>query len=98
MKKLSMCALLVMAAALGLVSAQAPGGKSIVRLDPALDSIVSAGARLEVLKSDYFGFTEGPLWIQQGPTGYLLFSNVAANVIYQWTPDGKLSVFLDKSG
>jgi gluconolactonase len=71
---------------------------AVVRLDPALDQIVSADARFEMLKADYFGLTEGPVWIQQGRTGYLLFSDIGANVIYKWTPDGTLSVFLDKSG
>ena len=35
-----------------LVSAQAPSGKAIERLDPALDQIVSANAKLELLKLD----------------------------------------------
>ena len=34
----------------------------------------------------------------EGRTGYLLFSNCAANVIYKWTAPGALSVFLEKSG
>src|SRR6266576_3850349 len=33
-----------------------------------------------------------------GKNGYLLFSDIPANVIYKWTPDGKLSVYLDHSG
>jgi sugar lactone lactonase YvrE len=30
-----------------------------------------------------FQFTEGPVWI---PAGYLLFSDIPANVIYKWAP------------
>src|ERR1700680_4369656 len=71
---------------------------SVIRIDPALDQIVAANARFEMLKADYFGISEGPVWIQQGRAGYLLFSDIGANVIYKWTPDGMLSVFLDKSG
>ena len=71
---------------------------AVIRIDPALDQIVAADARFETLKADYFGISEGPVWIQQGRTGYLLFSDIGANVIYKWTPDGALSVFLDKSG
>jgi gluconolactonase len=71
---------------------------AVVRLDPALDPIVSADARLEMLKVDYFGLTEGPVWIQQAQTGYLLFSDIAANAVYKWAPDGAFSVFLEKSG
>jgi gluconolactonase len=72
--------------------------RSVVRLDPALDQIVAADARLEILKADYFGLTEGPVWIQQGRAGYLLFSDIGANVIYKWTPGGALAVFMEKSG
>ncbi len=72
--------------------------RSVIRIDPALDQIVAPDARLEMLKTDYFGISEGPLWIQQGRTGYLLFSDIGANVIYKWTPGGALSVFMEKSG
>ena len=68
--------------------------RSVIRIDPALDQIVAPDARLEMLKTDYFGISEGPLWIQQGRTGYLLFSDIGANVIYKWTPGGALSVFM----
>ena len=44
---------------------------------------------------DRFGLTEGPVWVQDGASGYLLFSDLIANVIYKWTPDGQLSAFLE---
>jgi len=47
---------------------------------------------------EHFGVTEGPIWIQEGQSGYLLFSDMPANVVYKWTPDGQVSVFLEKSG
>ena len=54
-----------------LVDAQAPASEprpfKIVRLDPALDAIVSADAKLEIL-GEHFGLTEGPVWIQD-PAG-----------------------------
>jgi len=74
------------------------GPDTIVRLDPALDALVSPKARPELLKGDYFGALEGPVWVDEGRSGYLLFSDMAANAIYKWTPAGQLSVFLDKSG
>jgi len=80
------------------IHTQVPGGGSVVRLDPALDAVVSVQAKLEVLKEDYFGFLEGPVWVPEKPGGYLLFSDFAANAIYKWTPEGELSVFLQKSG
>jgi gluconolactonase len=95
--KLSLTSLLVMAGAVTLL-AQAPPQNGVVRLDPALDALIHAGAKAELLKGDYFGATEGPVWVGEGRSGYLLFSDMAANVIYKWTPAGALSVFLDKSG
>ena len=85
-------------------AAQAPRG-DVVRLDPALDALVAPDAKVEILKGDqaresffYFGFLEGPLWLQEGQSGSLLFSDIPANVIYRWRPDGSVSVFLERSG
>src|SRR5215469_4884744 len=69
----------------------------IQRLDPALDQIIAADAKLEVL-GEHFGLTEGPVWVPENGNGHLLFSDCAANVIYKWSPPGALSVFLEKSG
>jgi gluconolactonase len=66
----------------------------IVRLDPALDVIVSPRARLEKV-ADGLQAVEGPVWM---PHGYLLFSDFAANLIYRWDPDDGLSIFRTKSG
>jgi gluconolactonase len=80
-----------------VVSAQQPAS-AVVRLDPALDEIVARDAKPELLKGEYFGFVEGPVWVQERSGGYLLFSDVAANTIYKWSPDGRLSTFLERSG
>jgi gluconolactonase len=79
------------------VSIAAQGQNAVVRLDPALDAVIAPAAKAELLKGDYFGAIEGPVWVDGGG-GYLLFSDMAANVIYKWTRAGQLSVFLDKSG
>lgn len=42
-----------------------------------------------------FEFTEGPLW---HPKGFLLFSDIPANTIYQWTPNKKPKIFRRPSG
>jgi gluconolactonase len=72
----------------------------VVRLDPSLDRIVSADAKVIVAKGqNYFGVIEGSAWVADGKSGYLLFTDFAANVIYRWAPDTQqLSVFLEKSG
>jgi len=75
----------------------AQSGGEIIRLDPALGDIVPADARVEKVV-DGFGFLEGPVWVRDGKTGFLLFSDIPANVINKWSPDGKVSVFLEKSG
>jgi gluconolactonase len=86
-----------MVLAFASLSAQTRNEKAVVKLDPALDAIVSADARLELL-GEGFGIAEGPVWVSEGPGGYLLFSDIAANVIYKWMPGGRTSVFLEKSG
>ncbi len=83
----------------------------IVRADPSLDELIAPDARLELL-AEGFGLTEGPVWVAEGKSGYLLFSDLIANVIYRWTPPadgskgdvsagasrGNVAVFLEKAG
>ena len=69
----------------------------IERLDPGLDAIVSADAKLEP-EGDRYGLTEGPSWFRQGGSGFLLFSDLVSNVIYKRAADGQVSVFLDNAG
>jgi gluconolactonase len=71
-----------------------PAGGEIVRLDPALDALVPAGARIEKL-AEGFEFIEGPVWSRDG---YLLFSDPNRNVIHRWSPEGQVSIFRAKSG
>jgi gluconolactonase len=72
----------------------------VIRLDPSVDHVIAANARVTVVKGEnYFGVLEGGTWMPEGKSGYLLFSDFPANVIYKWVPDaGQLSVFLTKSG
>ena len=82
-------AVLVSSAAL----AQSTSDQAVVRLDPALDALVSPDAKVELVKSG-FGFTEGPVWVQNGKSGYLLFTDTPGNVIWKLNPqDGSTSVF-----
>jgi len=93
------CVVIAVSAAVAHAQPPAPTPRPfrIVKLDPALDAIVSADATLELL-GDRFGLTEGPVWVPDAGDGYLLFSDLISNVIYEWTPDGEISVFLDRSG
>jgi len=83
--------------AFGVLRAQTPSDDPIVKLDPSLDALISPDAKLELLKGD-FGFTEGIVWVDQGDSGYMLLSDMYANVIYKLTPEGKVSLYLDHSG
>src|SRR6266853_148448 len=59
MKKIVPLVSLIAILAAGSLGAQTPNDKAtVVRLDPALDSLVSADAKLDLVKND-FGFTEG---------------------------------------
>jgi gluconolactonase len=70
----------------------------IVRSAAALDELVAADARLELL-GDRFGLTEGPVWVPDGDDGFLLFSDLISNVIYRWGGFGEpISVYLDRAG
>jgi sugar lactone lactonase YvrE len=90
------------------IRAQSPIPSAIVRLDPSLDQVLSADSKLDLLQGEaVFEGGEGSLWIQRGESGFLLFSEVGENRIFQWTPDcfvypcgpgGKLSVFTEHSG
>ena len=42
-----------------------------------------------------FVFTEGPVWHRDG---YLLFSDIPADTIYKWSPNGKVEIFRKPSG
>jgi len=72
---------------------------SITRADPALDALISPGARLRTVASG-FGFIDGPVWVRGGHDrpGFLLASSIIDNVIYKVTPAGKVSVYLDRAG
>lgn len=68
---------------------------SIRRLSPAFDAVVAPDARIEVL-ADGFVWSEGPVWVKDG--GYLVFSDVPANVMYRWSEKDGKGVFLSPSG
>jgi gluconolactonase len=72
----------------------ADSGMHVQALEPGLDAIVPADARLEKI-ADGFEFIEGPVWV---PDGYLLFSDPNRNTIYRYTPDEGVAVYRTKSG
>lgn len=59
----------------------------------AQSSPVPEGATVEQIAGD-LEFTEGPLWYE----GRLLFSDIPANTVYEWTPEEGTAPFLEPSG
>ena len=72
-----------------------PTTGTIERLDAAIDSLIPADAKIEIL-ADGFDWSEGPLWIDEG--GYLLFSDIPPNRIYKWKEGVGKSLYLEPSG
>jgi len=72
-----------------------PVETKVMRKDPALDTILTPGTKIEKLAGGFL-FTEGPVWDREG--GYLLFSDPNNNLIYRWIPDGEVSVYRTHSG
>lgn len=63
------------------------------RLDPSADRIIPANARLEKIATG-FTWTEGPVWLNNS----LYFADITSNSIRRWTPDGRVTIFLQPSG
>jgi gluconolactonase len=74
-----------------------PAPFSITRADPGLDAVVAKNAKLETLATG-FGLNEGPVWIRDGNSGYLLVSGLLDNVIYKIAADKTVSVFMERAG
>jgi gluconolactonase len=78
-------------------SAQSSGTRgvgTIVRLDPAFDSLVPKDAVIEKVAGG-FQFTEGPVW---RPEGLVWFSDVTGNVVRSVTPTGQVTVLIRNAG
>jgi len=68
---------------------------SIERLDPALDNIISRGAKAEII-AEGLSWSEGPVWIEK--ENMLLFSDVPENKVYKWTESKGAELYLTPSG
>ncbi len=67
----------------------------IVETDPALRQVLDPSAAIEVI-AEGFDWSEGPVWIKS--SGFLLFSDVPANIIYKWKAGEPVTEFLKPSG
>lgn len=63
------------------------------RLDPAANRIIPPNAQLEKIATG-FTWIEGPIWLNNS----LYFAEITSNSIRRWTPDGRVTIFLQPSG
>src|SRR5512138_907735 len=77
--------------------APAPKPFNVTRSDPGLDAVVDGNTKAELLASG-FGLNEGPVWVREGQSGYLLVGGLLDNVIYKVAADKTVSVFMEKAG
>jgi len=78
-----------------IIIAQSKTIGKIDRYDAALDKILDAITKIEVL-GEGFVWSEGPVWVKDG--GFLLFSDVPTNTIYRWKKGEEITEFLKPSG
>jgi gluconolactonase len=100
MKTIGLVAALALTARLGAMSVQeshSSGTPVVLRLDPALDDVIAPDAKLELIRDD-LGVTEGPVWVPEGKSGHLVFTDIAANVIYRMNRDGRFLILADRAG
>ena len=68
---------------------------SVERLDSAINALIPADAKIEVLASG-FEWAEGPLWLEEQQA--LIFTDVPTNTVWKWTEKDSLSLYLSPSG
>lgn len=95
MKPTHLLPLLALAFATPLSAEEVPTfSGSIDRLDPALDTLIAPGTKIEVLATG-FNWSEGPTWHD----GQLKFSDVPENTVFAWKEgDTAAATFLKPSG
>jgi gluconolactonase len=69
--------------------------QEIQKLDPALDQIIPANAKLERVATGFNKWLEGPAWTRDG---YLLFAEIPSNNIDKWVPGQGSSMIIHPSG
>lgn len=79
---------------IGLLATPALAQTSITRLDPALDTVIAPGTKIDKVATGFI-FTEGPMW----KNGKLWFSDVRGDKVRTYDPaTGKVTVILNDSG
>jgi gluconolactonase len=63
--------------------------------DESVKTLIDPSTPIEIVAEGYT-WSEGPVWVKKG--GYLLFSDVPENKIYQWTAEKGAVLYLTPSG
>jgi gluconolactonase len=72
-----------------------PPAGSIERIDPRIDALIPADAKIEVLGEGYL-WSEGPVWVPAGE--FLLFSDIPNNAVMKYKDGDGVTLFLKPSG
>ena len=87
--------LLILAGVAGRL-ATSKQSESIERLQPGLDQLIPADAKLEkIATGPNFSWTEGPVWVRPD---VFLFAEIPSNTIYKMDQNGRLMIFMRPSG
>jgi gluconolactonase len=62
----------------------------------ALEALVDPSAQADLIATG-FGLNEGPVWVPEGDSGYLLVGGLLDNVIYKISADRQVSVFMEQA-
>src|SRR5450432_3211956 len=92
---MKMCSRVSPILALFVATMTAAYAQDVQKLDPSLDNLVAADAKLERVATGFNKWTEGPVWTRDGS---LLFAEIPANNIIRWKPGEAASVFMHPSG
>ena len=80
------------------IEALDPGFHQLVDGSESIEHVATVGGKGTAFQTStgiYEHLTEGPVW---NPQGFLLFSDIFGNKIYEWSPTAGLAVFRDPSG
>jgi gluconolactonase len=72
-----------------------PIERNIVRMDAALDQVLSVDAKIEEI-GEGFAWSEGPVWIRDGL--FLLFSDIPNNALMRWGAKDGVQQYLKPAG
>jgi gluconolactonase len=89
MKKFVVCFLAATAIVAGAGASPALAQSAVEKLDPALDALVDANTKVEVLTQDQGAFFEGPVWHHGSDGNFLTFSDLIRNRVDKWDPQTK---------